>query len=379
MKKIIFKKFNKDIFLFFITYISSFALIVWIVQAVNYLDLIYADGHGLRIYFLYTFFLLPKVIGKLLPLIFIISLFYMYLKYEEQNQLLIYWSIGISKQSFMKNIFNISLIFFCGQLILTIFIIPFSSDKGRSFFKESRQDLFLSIIKEKTFIDSVKNLTIFVDNKDDNQLNNVIIKETISKNSSQIIIAQHGIIESAGVNNTLKLFNGKIIDTNNVDQKIISFSTFRINLDRFNSNTITNQKTQEMDSLKLFKCVLKIVNFKKNNLQPSPENIIFFNGCSSEIEKSIAEEFAERFFKPFYILLIGAVSALTLFVNKLSKSYTRSNLFYFFLCVAIIILSEVTLSFLNLELKRIFGYILLPIICTLLLYTSFFKIKNQYK
>ena len=81
MKKLIFKKFTKDISLFFFILIISVAVIVWIIQAVNYLDLISEDGHSLRVYFSYTLFSLPKIISKILPFIFMISLFYVIINY----------------------------------------------------------------------------------------------------------------------------------------------------------------------------------------------------------------------------------------------------------------------------------------------------------
>ena len=51
MKKLIFKKFAKDIGLFFFILIISVAIIVWIIQAVNFLDLVSEDGHSLKVYF----------------------------------------------------------------------------------------------------------------------------------------------------------------------------------------------------------------------------------------------------------------------------------------------------------------------------------------
>ena len=54
--------------------------------------------------------------------------------------------------------------------------------------------MFTSIIKEKKFIDTVENLTIFVDKKNKNFLENIIIKEKIDNNKSQIIVAQNGEI-----------------------------------------------------------------------------------------------------------------------------------------------------------------------------------------
>ena len=53
-KKLIFWKFFKDLTLFFVTVSLSISLIIWVIQAVNYLDMVSDDGHSFQIYFLYT-------------------------------------------------------------------------------------------------------------------------------------------------------------------------------------------------------------------------------------------------------------------------------------------------------------------------------------
>ena len=53
MKKIIFKNFLRETTIFFLLSCSSVALIVWVIQAVNYLGFVTEDGHGFKIYFLY--------------------------------------------------------------------------------------------------------------------------------------------------------------------------------------------------------------------------------------------------------------------------------------------------------------------------------------
>ena len=147
MKKLIFKKFAKDISLFFLILIISVATIVWIIQAVNFLDLISEDGHSLKVYFSYTLFSLPKIISKILPFIYMISLFYIIIKYELNNELIIYWINGVTKLNFVNTLIKISFIYFLIQVILTSIIVPYSLDKGRSFFRSSNVDLFTSIIK----------------------------------------------------------------------------------------------------------------------------------------------------------------------------------------------------------------------------------------
>ena len=80
MKKILIIKFIKDTFSLFIIIASTLGLIVWIIQAVNFLDFVTEDGHGLKVYFLYSIFNFPKIIHRILPFVFFISLFYQIIK-----------------------------------------------------------------------------------------------------------------------------------------------------------------------------------------------------------------------------------------------------------------------------------------------------------
>ena len=74
-KNLIFYNFFINITKSFIFLLLSFSLIVWIIQAVNYLDFITDDGHDLVVYLNYTLLNLPKIIVRLTPLIFLISIY----------------------------------------------------------------------------------------------------------------------------------------------------------------------------------------------------------------------------------------------------------------------------------------------------------------
>ena len=51
MKKLIFKKFLKDLTSFLLLVSLSIGLIVWVIQAVNFLDFVSEDGHSFKVYF----------------------------------------------------------------------------------------------------------------------------------------------------------------------------------------------------------------------------------------------------------------------------------------------------------------------------------------
>ena len=367
MEKLIFKKIIKDISLFLFISITCVATIVWIIQAVNYLDLVSEDGHSLRVYFAYTLFSLPKILSNILPFMFMISVFYVIINYELDNELIIYWINGISKINFANIIIKISILYFFIQIILTTLIVPYSLDKGRSFFRTSNIDLFSSIIKEKKFIDTVEKLTIFVDKKEDNLLKNIIIKEKISIDQSQIIVAKNGkIITTNNGNQKIILNEGKIINTENDNQNIIDFSKFTLDLTKFDTNTITNQKTQEMKTFDVIRCIRVIENYKKTNRDNENKN--FFKGCASQIFPAISEEFLKRFYAPIFIILLGLSSSLIITSSKDNRNYKFKNFLKFFLGILLLIISEISLSSNVENLDKLIFYFFIPITFFFIIY-----------
>ena len=107
MKKKIFKKLYTEILIFFLLTLFTLSAIVWILQAVNFLDIVSEDGHSIATYFKYSSLNIPKIIAKTFLLSFFLALFYIFVIYEENNQLLIYWTNSISKTGFLNKIIYI--------------------------------------------------------------------------------------------------------------------------------------------------------------------------------------------------------------------------------------------------------------------------------
>ena len=74
MEKLLFRKLITDISLRALIITFTLGAIVWIVQAVNYLDFVIDDGHNFRIYFYYNLFNFPKIVHRILPFVLFISI-----------------------------------------------------------------------------------------------------------------------------------------------------------------------------------------------------------------------------------------------------------------------------------------------------------------
>ena len=97
MKKIIFRKFLYDCSIFFLISLLATRSIIWVFQAVNYLDIIIEDGRDYIVYLNYTLLNFPKIISKILPFAFFFSFSYVIAKYELNNELIIFWNFGVNK------------------------------------------------------------------------------------------------------------------------------------------------------------------------------------------------------------------------------------------------------------------------------------------
>ena len=169
------------------------------------------------------------------------------------------------------------------------------------------------------------------------------------------------------ISNKIILMNGKIINTENDNQNIIDFTKFKLDLSKFNTNTITHPKTQEMNTFDLIKCINQIKEFKKENKTDLDQN--FFIGCNYRISGAILEEFLKRFFAPFFIILIGLTSSLIIISSKDENNYRTKNFIKFLFGVSLIILSEIVMTHSGLSLLNFEFYFVIPVIIFSIIYT----------
>ena len=196
MKKILFKKLLKDYLVFFSIALLSSSVIIWVFQAVNFLDIMIEDGRDYLIYINYSILHFPKTLSKLYPFILFFSLFYVTIKYETNNELIIFWNFGVHKVEIINLIFKFSILMTVIQIFLTSIIVPSSQDVARSFLRESKVNFFGNFIKPQKFNDTIKGVTIFSEKKDiDGNLYNIYVKKEVGDNEFQITYAKKGIFK----------------------------------------------------------------------------------------------------------------------------------------------------------------------------------------
>ena len=364
MEKILFRKLIADITLRAFFIILTIGLIVWIIQAVNYLDFVIDDGHNFLIYFYYNLFNFPKIIHRILPFVFAISIFFELLKYEKNNELLLFWTNGVTKKKFILNLVNFAIIVMLIQILIGSIISPASQLKARSVLKDSNMDFLPNLIKQGKFIDTVSGLTIFINEKvNNNSFRNIFIQEgdlfNLNQNNNQIIFAKEGLLLDEN-KKIFRLLDGKIISTNNNNLISFEFDKIDYNLSKFSSKTIKVAKIQELPSSKIIKCSISLL-YEKIYIDE------MFR-CDKKRLKNLNQELYKRFIKPFYIPLLALISCFLLTFSKVQNNFTIKSIKVFLYVFLILIISEAFMRYADESKLQLISIMLLPIIIYFFIY-----------
>ena len=371
MKKILFRKLLIDYLVFFSIALLSSSVIIWVFQAVNFLDIMIEDGRDYLIYINYSILHFPKTLSKLYPFILFFSLFYVTIKYETNNELIIFWNFGVNKTEVINLIFKFSIIMTIIQIFLTSIVVPSSQDVARSFLRESKVNFFGNFIKPQKFNDTIKGVTIFSEKKDvEGSLYNIYVKKEVGENEFQITYAKKGIFKNINKNPYLVLIDGETITGNNNDVTNLSFSKSQFPLNNSETNATTYKKTQEVSTLDLFACmsqIYKTKNIKNDFVYDEIEN------CSVRNLTSIFKEFYKRIIIPLYIPLLMLIPFLLILSSKESSEYKKLKYTSFIIGLGFIIFSETTIRMISTKLIENLLILSVPIIGLMFLYLFLIK------
>ena len=368
MKKTLFKKILSDCLIFFAISLLFSALVIWIFQAVNHLDIMIEDGRDHLTYIKFTLLIFPKVIVKLLPFIFFLSFIYIITKYELENELIIFWNFGVSKFSVINFFFKFSIILVILQIFLTSTIVPTTQDKARSYLRNSSIDFIENLIKPRTFNDTIKNLTIYSDKKDkDGYLKQIYIKSG-GVDNFQITYANKGKFINTENKQIFDLYNGETINFSNNKITNLKFKRSYLNLSDISTNTTTYKKTQEVSTVDLITCYKNI----HNKISADLSGILKIENCRTENINNILKEFHKRITLPMYIPALMLICLLVIIKSKENSNYTMYRLKIFFIGFITIILSELSLRFVEKSILNNLIIFLIPIILIICLYITFY-------
>ena len=308
-------KFNiyiiKEVLFSFILLVTLLTGILWLGQGLRHIDLLTSDNISFTSYLSYIIMLLPKITTLTIPISLFLSILISVNRIRTDSELLILWASGKSNASILlKPILLISFSIFLIYLVVTIVITPYSLNEIRQKIIEIRSSgINSSILQERKFISPTDTLTIFIQERDGNEIDNLLIHDLKNKEKPQTYIAQKGKFISDGNIKLLRLFNGNIQILDKSDRRIseIEFDTYDLDLNPYSKAVSSHRYSDELFTNEIYH------NLKGKSL--------------SDLNDYEREQFAEinnRIISPFYLICL---SILPLLILNYLKSPNANSLF----------------------------------------------------
>ncbi len=345
--------------------------ILWLGQGLRHIDLLTTNNVSVETYATYVILLLPKIILLTFPICIFLAILFNLNRLRNDSELIILATSGKSEKNILlKPIILFSSIIYIIVLIFSLLITPNSLKEIRYKIIEIRSaGVHISLLKEKKFISPSNNLTIFIQNKQDNDIFGLLIHDQSNANSPQTYIAEKGKFMSGNNIQLIKLFNGTI-QTYNSDENRISevvFDTYDLNLLPYGEKENTHIYSDELSTN-------EIIN-NLNNKNPE----VF-----SKYEKEQFAELHKRIINPIYIFFYSLLPLMMIgFSKRPDDSWAYPIIIVSIIAFTVQIL-QITLSNLLIDntslvsVNYLFPLILISIVSIHLIYNFFdiFKKKN---
>ena len=361
----IYQNYIVEILKSFFVILFSFSTIAWTVKAVNYLDLIVESGYSIFTYLSYSLLSLTGVLTKFIPLSFLVAIVFFITKQIDEKEFTILWSSGVKKIHIVNLLLLSSLLILIFYLVFSMLITPYTLNQSRKLLSNKNEISIFPILKENQFIDAYKGVTLMVNTKIKNEVQNIFIFDTSnsfknlhsdnSKNESLNIIAQKGVAEK----DQMVLLKGQLItsEEDNSNSKIVKFDQMNLNLGSLENTVIKVPKIQETSTLKLLNCFSS--NLEKNSF------------CKQDSKKEVIPTLNRRIILPFYIPIISLISCLLLTNSK--KKLFMNKITIFLISFFILLFAELFIRYTGLNYLVNYIFILFPFMLLPLIYLTLVK------
>ena len=289
----------KEILINFLLLVSLLTGILWLGQGLRHIDLLTSDNISFFSYLSYIVMLIPKITTLTIPVSIFLTVLICLNRVRTDSELVILWASGKSNASILlKPILLISSSIFFIYLLVTIYITPYSLNEIRQKIIEIRSSgVNSSILQERKFISPTDTLTIFIQERNDNEIDNLLIHDLKNQNKPQTYIAQKGEFISDGNIKLLRLFNGniQILDKSNQRVSEIEFDTYDLDLTPYSKEASNHRYSDELFTKEIY------LNLKGKSL--------------SEFNDYEREQFAEinnRIISPLYLICLSILPLLIL-------------------------------------------------------------------
>ncbi|MDD9910990.1 MAG: LPS export ABC transporter permease LptF [Ahrensia sp.] len=266
--------------------------VIWVVRAVQEVDVILNKGQGILTYLQMTTLGVPTLAAAIAPLALLIALLQVINNLNSDSELVVMHASGASRMSLLKPFLVLSILTAMVVYALALYAGPQSMQKLRGLITQVRADLISVIVREGQFREIGDGLTFHVaERAPGGRLRGILILDSRDDKETLTYLAQDGIVSSLGAKTFLILQNGEIqrVDRESQSISVIEYESYAYDLSGFSGNRSSHITSQsEIPTRQLF--------------APDPNEKLY-----QAFPERYRAEFHKRFAVGLYPIVVGLV------------------------------------------------------------------------
>jgi lipopolysaccharide export system permease protein len=277
----------------FILSLVTLSLTVWMTQALREFDLVTGQGQSIGTFFRITLLLLPGLITIVSPIALLIGVIYTFTLLNNDSELVVINASGAPQKTLLKPVAVLGLVAAIFTATMTLYFTPLSLRLWRTMITEVRADIVTTILREGDFMRISEGLTFHLrGRRPDGTLEGIFVSDDSSPDTTDIYLAETGIILDNPVGTFLIMRDGTIQRRNKTDGaiSIIEFTSYAFDLSTFASRSgrVRPFKPSERETSYL--------------ISPSPEDRQY-----QRYPESFAAELHNRLSAPLYAFVFAII------------------------------------------------------------------------
>ncbi len=210
--------------------------VVWVVRAVQQVDVLLSKGQGIVTYLQMTTLGVPTLMAGIIPLGLLIALCHTISNLNNDSELVVLNAAGASVKTLLRPFLALSLAATIVVYTLHLWVGPTSMSTLRDFVTKVRADLISIIIQDGKFQDVGRGVTFHVASRaPGGELRGVFILDGRNPKETFTYLAKRGTVSKVNGNSFLVLQDGQIqrLSRENDNLSVIRFNSYAFNLTSF--------------------------------------------------------------------------------------------------------------------------------------------------
>lgn len=220
---------------------STLAIValVWTTQAVSRINFATSSGGSITSFLHFMTLLIPQFIAAVLPFGIVIGCVQVLNTMNSDSEMPVLAGAGVGRWRIAKPVLLIALLAGGYTFVSNHFIEPVTNTASRNVLIESRTNLLTNLIQDGRFTEADENLVIFVDRKEGNNLERIMISDTRDPELALIYYAKTGSVGEIDGQSLLIMSDGQVHRKSPGSENItvIQFDSYAISLSQFTAVT----------------------------------------------------------------------------------------------------------------------------------------------